>query len=96
VTRLVVDLDKLLGAVERMRRFQEELARTHEVVERRVRGLHLVWTGEAATAQAVAQQHWSTAAGQVHEALVGLAAIASTAHANYLAAAAANRRMWSA
>ncbi|HEU5266207.1 MAG TPA: WXG100 family type VII secretion target [Jatrophihabitans sp.] len=96
MTRLVVDLDQLLGAVERMRRFQEHLARTHDVASRRMGDLHVVWTGDAADAQAAAQRHWSAAADQVHEALAALTAIASAAHANYAVAAAANRRMWSA
>jgi WXG100 family type VII secretion target len=93
---LVVDLDQLVGTVERMRRFQDHLADTHEVAARRIEELHVVWTGDAADAQAAAARHWSAAAAQVHAALAALTAIASTAHANYTAAAAANRRMWSA
>jgi WXG100 family type VII secretion target len=96
VTRLVVDLEQLLATVERMRRFQEHLANSHEVAVHRVAELHVVWTGDAADAQAAAARHWSAAAAQVHAALAALTAIASTAHANYTAAAAANRRMWSA
>jgi WXG100 family type VII secretion target len=96
VTRLVVDLDQLAAAVQRMERFQEHLVRTHDEVERRVRDMHIAWTGEAAAAQSVAQQHWTAASHEVQDALAALRSIASTAHANYTAAASANQRMWSA
>ena len=95
MTRLVVDLDELSRSVERMRLFQEHLIRAHDSVQSRMRDLHAVWTGEAAGAQAIAQQHWAAAARDLQDALTTLASIARTAHANYTAAAAANRRMWS-
>lgn len=96
MTRLVVDLDQLAEAVGRMERFQQHLVRTHDEVERRVRDMHVVWTGEAAVAQSVAQQHWAAASHDLQDALAALRSIASTAHTNYAAAAAANQRMWSA
>ena len=96
MTRLTVDLERLEQTIERLQRFQQHLARTHEEAERRVQQLQLAWTGEAAAAQATAQHHWAVAAVQVQESLASLRSIAATAHANYTAAVLANRRMWSA
>ncbi len=95
MTRLVVDLDELARSVDRMRLFQEHLIRAHDEVRSRMRELQVVWSGEAANAQASAQEHWAAAADDVQDALGALASIAGTAHANYTAALAANRRMWS-
>jgi WXG100 family type VII secretion target len=90
-----VDIAALAGLVTRMQRFQAQLTAARDDVERRVADLHPVWTGEAALAHAAAHRSWDTAAAQTQEALATLRSIASTAHANYLAASAANRRMWS-
>ena len=95
MTRLVVDIDELARSVERMRLFQQHLINAHDAVDGRMRELHVVWTGEAASAQASAQQHWTAAARDVQEALAALSAIAHTAHLNYTVAVTANRRMWS-
>jgi WXG100 family type VII secretion target len=95
VTRLVVDLDELARSVERMRLFQEHLIHAHDAVDSRMRELHVVWTGDAASAQASAQEHWAAGARDVQEALAALSSIAHVAHLNYTAAVTANRRMWS-
>ncbi len=95
MTRLVVDLDELARSVQRMQLFAQQLTGAHDAVQGRMRELHVAWTGEAASAHAAAQQHWDAAADEVHDALAVLASIVGTAHANYTAAAAANRRMWS-
>lgn len=92
MTRLTVDLDALAGLVERMSLFGDQLARVHDDVDGRLHGLR--WTGEAAAAQAAAHAQWSAAVGELHSALSSLRSIAATAHANYNAAAAANRQMW--
>jgi ESAT-6 family protein len=94
VTRVGVDLDRLAELMVRMERCERQLVRTHEDVTQRVREMYGSWDGDAAQAQAAAQREWSAAAAQVHAALAGLRRIGSTAHANYLAAIAANRRMW--
>jgi WXG100 family type VII secretion target len=96
VTRLVVDLHRLAALVERMELVHAQLARVREDVDARVRRLQPSWTGSAATLQQTAHAEWSAGADEVHEALSVLRTIASTAHANYQAAAAANRRMWAA
>ena len=58
----------------------------------RLRGLR--WTGDAAVTQAAAHTQWSDAVEDLQTALGALRSIATTAHSNYTAALAANRRMW--
>jgi uncharacterized protein YukE len=92
MTRLTIDLDALADLIERMSLFGDQLARVHDDVDGRLRGLR--WTGEAAAAQAAAHAQWSAAVRELHAALGTLRSIATTAHSNYASAAAANRRMW--
>lgn len=92
MTRLAVDLAALAALVERMALFGDQLARVHDDVDARLGALQ--WTGEAAAAQAEAHARWSAATADLHGALAVLRSIAATAHTNYTAAAAANRRMW--
>jgi WXG100 family type VII secretion target len=94
VSRLVVDLDRLANLVDRMALFQAHLARGYDEVTARVHSVQLTWSGAAAEAQASAHARWRAGAAEVHEALGVLRSIASEAHANYAAAVAANRRMW--
>lgn len=94
MTRVALDLDRLADLVDRMESFHQHLARAHDEVTQRVADLLVTWDGDAATAQAVAQQEWSAAVVEVHSALAVLRGIGATAHANYCAAVAANRRMW--
>ena len=95
MSRVVVDLDRLAELVERMERFQAHLTRARDEAAGRVAQLHGSWTGEAAARQAGAQHEWNRGAAEVQVALATLRSIAATAHANYSAAALANRRMWS-
>jgi WXG100 family type VII secretion target len=94
VSRLVVDLDRLAQLVDRMSRLEAQLVRVGDDADARVRVLHAGWSGAAASAQAAAHAQWRAGAAEVHDALVALRAIVSTAHGNYAAAVAANRRMW--
>jgi WXG100 family type VII secretion target len=94
MSRLRIDLERLDRLVEQMRHVQEELRSAHHDVETRVRQAHLTWSGPAAAAQAAAERRWALGAAEVQEALAALHSIAATAHANYAAAAHANRRMW--
>lgn len=91
----MVDLEQLAQLVERMARVQAQLGRVGEDADARVDQLQSDWSGTAASAQAAAHAQWRAGAAEVHEALAVLRAIVSTAHANYLAAVAASRRMWS-
>jgi WXG100 family type VII secretion target len=95
VTRLAVDLEALAELVDGMQRFQDHLTATRQEVERRVAAMQLTWSGAAAAEQAAAQRHWSRATDELQQALAALRSIGLTAHANYAAAMAANRRMWS-
>jgi WXG100 family type VII secretion target len=94
MSRVAVDLGALAELVERLARFEQHLTRTHDDVTRRVSDLHATWQGDAASAQAAAQHEWSVALGEVRTALYVLRRIGGTAHANYVAALSANRRMW--
>jgi WXG100 family type VII secretion target len=94
MTRLSVDLDALADLVDRMARLHDQVGRTCADADARVQQLHDSWGGAAAAAHAATHAEWRAAAGEVHAALATLCRIASTAHANYHAAVAANRRMW--
>jgi WXG100 family type VII secretion target len=94
MSRLVVDLDRLAQLVDRMTRFEAQLGRVGEDADARVHLMHAGWTGAAASTQAAAHVQWRAGAAEVHDALVALRAIVATAHGNYAAAVAANRRMW--
>lgn len=94
MTALTVDLAALERFVARLERFAGHLERVRADVDAQVVRLHVTWTGAAAGAQADAQRRWASGAEEVHAALAELRAIASTAHANYLAAVHANRGMW--
>lgn len=96
MSRLAVELDRLGELVDRMALFEAQLERVRDEVDARIRALHVSWTGEAATRQASAHAQWRTGAAEVHHVLVALRSIAAGAHANYAAAAVANRRMWAA
>lgn len=54
------------------------------------------WDGSASTSWEHYQQLWDTAAADLTASLGTLHRIASTAHANYTAAEAANGRIWTA
>ncbi len=94
MSHLAVDLDALAELADRMQRFEDHLTLVRDEADRRVAGLHATWAGEAAQLQQAAHRQWSDAAGQLQDALATLRSIAITAHANYSAAVAANRRMW--
>ena len=94
MSRVLVDLDALEALVDRMARVQEQVARACADADARVRELSDSWTGAAAQSFAATHEQWRRAAVEVQDALVVLRSIASTAHANYVAAVAANRRMW--
>jgi uncharacterized protein YukE len=93
VTRLVVDLTSLAELIDRMEQYLAQLTALRDEA-RRVERLHPTWTGDAASAQAHAQARWAAAAAEVQDSLASLQALAGAAHANYVAAVAANRRMW--
>jgi uncharacterized protein YukE len=92
VSPIVVDLEQLAELVAGIETFQHHLSRVGQDVD--ARGKTLPWTGRAAAEHAHAQARWAAGAAEVQAALAVLRSIAVTAHANYEAAALANRRMW--
>ena len=95
MTSFAVDLELLAELVERMAAFERHAAAFRNEVDVRLRRLHGAWSGAAAAASATAHAEWTAGAGQMHEALGVLRAIAATAGENYAAAARANALMWS-
>lgn len=94
MTELTVDVAALERFVSRLELLAGHLGRVRADVDAQVGQLHVTWTGEAAERQAAAQRRWAAGADDVHAALAALRAVASIAHANYLAAVQANRGMW--
>lgn len=89
-----VDLDELLDTVGELARCGEALDALLDEVAQRVAALHGTWTGDAAVAQAAAQQGWEAGFRAMRAALASMRAAAGVAHANYEGAATANVRMW--
>lgn len=95
MTAFRVDLEALDLLIERMSAVEAELTDVHDDVGSRMQRLQVVWSGRAATEHQVAYRRWSGGSAEAGEALLRLREIARTAHANYSAAVAANRTMWS-
>jgi WXG100 family type VII secretion target len=94
VTAFAVSLEALADVVERLAAFDRSVETALGELDARIARLHATWTGAAADEQRAAHGRWSAGARDMREAVVALRRIASTAHGNYSAAAAANRRMW--
>ncbi|PZS17248.1 MAG: WXG100 family type VII secretion target [Pseudonocardiales bacterium] len=89
-----VDLEILQDVIDRMSTFERVLEERLDDVDGRVRRLHQAWAGAAADEHVRAHQEWLAGAQQMRTAIATLRRIGATAHANYAAAIAANRRMW--
>jgi WXG100 family type VII secretion target len=85
---------QLADVVQRLGALDAHLQSVLAQVERRVDELHLTWSGEAAQAQRATHDEWQRGAAQMRAGLATMRSIAATAHANYVAAATANVRMW--
>jgi WXG100 family type VII secretion target len=92
--RFGVDLEMLQDAVDRMSSFGGRLDERFEEAQRRVDRLHQEWSGDAATEHLEAHRSWVAGAREMRAAIASLHQIAARAQQNYLAAVAANRRMW--
>lgn len=77
-----------------MSEFHSDLEQTLAAVRSSVTALGSTWHGDAASAQAAAQQQWEDGAQPLRDALAQLRDLAERAHANYSNAASANTRMW--
>ncbi len=95
MSSFAVDIELLQDAVDRMAAFESGLEQRLAEIDARTSRLHQVWTGAAAVEQARAHREWLAGAQQMREAVAALRVVGATAHANYTAAIAANRQMWS-
>ena len=89
-----VDLDLLASTIEALVAYERECDRAVDDVVDQVRRLHVTWDGEAAQAQAAAQERWEAGFATMRVGLAAMRSAASTAHTNYGAAVAANLAMW--
>lgn len=89
-----VDLDELQHVLDRMAAAYDVLHGLAADLGRRVDGLHLTWSGEAAAAHREIQSSWAAGFDGMRKALEEMRTAGRAAHENYGAAAAANVRMW--
>jgi WXG100 family type VII secretion target len=92
----LVDLDALADVVARMAAFDRAVEAADVRVDSIAAGLAMTWTGTASAAYDAAHVRLRRDLRDLRTAVTGLRAIASAAHHNYAAAAAANRGMWPA
>lgn len=89
-----VDLDLLSSTIDALVGCEAECDRALDDVARQVGRLHLTWAGQAADAQAVAQEQWESGFTTMRAGLAVMRSAASTAETNYRAAVSANLAMW--
>ncbi len=89
-----VEPDELETTIAMMRRCETAMAEATAELERDMARLQTLWHGEAADAQRLAQDEWSRGLVSMRAALATYRLGAERAHANYVAAAQANARMW--
>jgi WXG100 family type VII secretion target len=95
VTHYRVELDELLGFVEKLRAFEQRAEAIAARVDGQIADLHTSWSGEAAAAHRANHDEWILAAAQMREALSELRGAAHTAHQNYTEAVQLNLEMLS-
>jgi hypothetical protein len=94
MSRVVIDLDRLIEFVARLGAFQAQLDHTRDEVDAALRTAHATWSGTAASAQDTAHAHWCAGAADARNALAVLRSIVATSHANYASAVHTNQIMW--
>lgn len=87
--------EALAEAVAEMTDFQSAAESLHAEIESTVAGLHITWSGEAASAHAEAHRSWKHGAALMAEALSRLHAAGDAAHGNYSGVMTTNQSMWS-
>lgn len=92
MSRLRAEPERLAALAERMAAVADRLARVRADVA--ARASHVDWDGAAAVRYAEVQERWASGAALLDEGLAELRTVAAAAADNYLAAARANRRMW--
>lgn len=93
-TVLRVDREELVDAVDRMRRFEQQIQTALDEAASAVNRLHASWTGEAADGHRCVHTRWRRRTEEVHGTLSTMRRIATGAHENYSSAVAANVSMW--
>lgn len=91
---LVVDFQKLQGAIDHMAEFGRTVTETLEDVEQTMSTLRATWHGSGSEAQAQSQQQWDEGAEQMKAALEQLRKVISAAQKNYSDAVSKNGAMW--
>lgn len=89
-----VDLDKLLGFIDRVAAFDSRAEAVASEVDRHVAQLKTTWRGDAADAHQEYHARWTAAADQMRHAMAELKAKAEAAHGSYSGAVQHNSAMW--
>lgn len=89
-----VDLDRLDDTVTLLSNRTAAVSDLLADLDARIATLQSLWTGAAADAQLASHRDWLAGAQDMRDGLAVMRAAASTAHANYSAAVAANLAMW--
>lgn len=89
-----VDLDLLDETIASMAACGRALDGLLDEVDRRVAELHGTWSGQAASAQATAQQAWEDGFRSMRDGLAAMRAAGDLAGSSYRTATDTNRRMW--
>ncbi|MGV9675261.1 WXG100 family type VII secretion target [Nocardia sp. NPDC003482] len=85
-----VDLEHLDAVTARIAGLAAFVAEALQGIDTRIEAAHREWTGAAAVQHVEAHRHWRTGAEEMREGIEAMHAAATTAHANYSAALAAN------
>jgi WXG100 family type VII secretion target len=94
VNGYTVDLDKLLGFIDRVAAFDSRAEAVASEVDRHVAQLKTTWRGDAADAHQDYHARWTAAAEHMRHALGELKAKAEAAHGSYSGAVGHNSAMW--
>ena len=91
---LNVNLARLCDAVKKLEEFDKTCENTAEDIDKRIKGLHLTFLGETATALQEAHNQWNRGVVEMRDGLAELKKAVQNAHKNYHTAVAVNKRMW--
>jgi WXG100 family type VII secretion target len=81
--RYHVELDGLVGFVDKLEAFEQRAEAIANRVDGKVADLHNSWEGHGASGHLTQHENWIAAARQMREALVHLKATAHHAHRHY-------------
>lgn len=93
--RYRVDLEELLGFVDRLQSFEQRAEAIAARVDGQIATLHDTWAGTAAAAHRARHDQWMAGTAQMRGALAQLRAAADNAHQHYTDAARLNMEMLS-